>query len=511
MAFARILRPEIPRRPERGDIVAGLTVAAILVPQALAYALLAGLPVEHGLFAATIPLIAAAPFASSPFLQTGPVAVTALLTFGALGAVAEPGSGEYIEAAALLALLVGVVRLLVGLLRAGAIAYLLSRPMLAGFVPAAAIVIVSSQLPTALGATPGDGGILERAGRALTSPGSWTLDALVLAGATVLGVWLARRWKPLFPGVLVLVVLATLAQAAGLTDAPVVGEVPSGLPAFSLDLPWGETLTLVGAAVTIALVGFAEPAAIARSLAAASRKRWDPNREFVSQGVANVTAGVVGGMPVGGSFGRSALNEQAGAVTPWSGAITGLAVLALLPAAAILEDVPSAVLAAVIIGAVVRLIRVQPLIDVWRRSLPQAIIAWTTLMSTLLWTPHVERGVLLGVALSIGIHLWRELRVDLETWEDGGTLHLRPQGVLWFGVAQSVEDRVVALLSTYPHARRLVLHLDGIGRLDLTGAMSLRHIIDTVRENGLESEVVDYAHTTRLVDAVVLADRCPTL
>ncbi|MEE2630756.1 MAG: SulP family inorganic anion transporter, partial [Actinomycetota bacterium] len=280
-----------PTRPVPADLLAGLSVAMVLIPQSMAYAELAGLPSHIGLFASALPPILAALFASSPYLQTGPVALTSLLTFGALASLADPGSADYLALAALLALMVGVTRLLLGLFRLGAVTYLMRDPVVAGFTSAAAILILASQLPKALGTATPTGGVLWRAGWSLGHPGGWETASLAIAATTVLLVLAGRRVvHRMFPGALIAVgggvIVSRLTDYAG----PVVGDVPTGLPSLSLDLPWGSTGSLLVGGILIALVGFAEPASIARVFADEDGQRWSANREFVSQGVANVAA-----------------------------------------------------------------------------------------------------------------------------------------------------------------------------------------------------------------------------
>ena len=487
-------------------MLAGLAVALVLFPQSLAYAELAGMPPEHGLYASTLALIIAAPLASSPYLQTGPVAVTAVLTFSALESMATPASPEYVELALLLAVMVGAVRMAVGLLRGGAIAYLMSRPMLMGFMPAAAIFIAASQLPAGLGADPPEGGVLEGAGWALAHPGAWDPAAVALVALVVVAVFGGRRLHPLFPGVLVAVAVAIVLSELFAYGGDRVGEIPVGAPPLSLDLPWTSAPALFVGAVIIALVGFAEPASIARAFAAQDRIRWDADREFVSQGAANVASGLSGGFPIGGSFSRSALNRLAGARSAWSGAVTGLAVLLLLPLAFVVAPLPSAVLSAIVITAVVPLVRLGPVVALWSHSRPATLIAVGTLASTLAFAPRIERGVLVGVGLSIAVHLWRELHVEVRTWEEGGTVHLRPRGVLWFGAAQRVEDLFLATLADHRDAARLQLHLDGIGRLDITAALILRDVLEEAQRSGLEVSVTGVRGADRrLVEGVVAA------
>ncbi len=406
-------------------MIAGVSVALVLIPQSLAYAELAGLPPYFGLYAAMLPPIAAAFFASSPYLQTGPVAMTSLLTFGALAVLAPPQSPEYIALAALLAIVVGVVRTFLGGIRVGWVAYMMSQPVLTGFTAAAAILIVASQLPTALGVEARGASLLARAWWALSHLSSWEVASVVLSLLTVALVLGGRRVHPLFPGVLVAVGLGIGYSILGGYGGSVVGQVPSGLPPFSLDLPWSALPNLAIPGVVIALVGFAEPAAISRIFAAQDRKPWSPDREFVSQGVANLAAGVSGAFPVGGSFSRSSVNRLAGGKTRWSGAVTGLVVLAFLPVAGVLAPLPRAILGAIVISAVVKLIAVGRLGRLIHFSLPQALIAWTTFAATLLLAPRIERAVLLGIGLAILVHLWRELAVHVGGRPCGYRVHRR--------------------------------------------------------------------------------------
>lgn len=491
-------------RPAAGDLVAGISVALVLVPQSLAYAQLAGMPAYRGLYAAALPPLVAAFLASSPYLQTGPVALTSLLTFGALATLAPPGSSEYVSLGILLALVVGAARLAVGLLRAGVVAYLVSGPMLLGFMPAAAILIVASQLPAALGASPEEDGILRQAAWVLAHPGSWETASVLLAVggvALMLAGPLAHR---LFPSVLVAFGVGLAYSRIVGYDGPTVGDIPEGVPPFSLALPWRELPSLVLPGIVIALVGFVEPSSIARTFAALERRPWDANREFLSQGAANVAAAVSGGFPVGGSFSRSALNHLAGARTQWSGAVAGIAVLAILPVAGSLSPLPTAVLGAIVIGAVLGLVRPLPLLRLARLSKPQFAVAAATFALTLALAPHVEEAVIVGIGLAVAVHLRRELNLEVPSWTEDGALHLRPRGVLWFGTAARLEDAVLRLVGEHADLRRLIVHLDGLGRIDMTGALALRSGLERARDAGLAVEIVDVRPRWRnLVENVI--------
>ncbi len=479
-----------PRTPGLRDLIAGLSVAFVVVPQGLAYAELAGLPSYIGLYAAALPPLLAAFFASSRYLQTGPVAMTALLTFGALSELAMPGSPEYIGLALLLAVVVGLVRLALGLIKWGALTHYMSHPVIVGFTTGAAILIIASQIAVAVGMTDVSDDLIPRLVEVLTDPGSWHLAAVGLSLGTAAIVTLARRVHPLVPGVL-LAVLAGLAIGA-FTDysAALVGDIPEGFPPLSLDLPWGDLPSLLVPGIVIAVVGFAEPTAISRTLAAQDRERWDASRELISQGVANLAAGLSGGFPVGGSFSRSSVNKLAGARTRWSGAVTGAAVLAFTPFAGVLADLPRAVLGAIVITAVVRIVRLPEMIRLTKVTWGQSIVAWGTFAATLALSPRIDLAVLMGVGLAAVVHLYRESsRFVVRTAYEPPVLRLVPVGVLFYGSAAALGNALNEQLADHPDATQIVLSLERLGRVDHSGMMALQDFAEEVRLAGLDISV----------------------
>jgi SulP family sulfate permease len=498
-------RPRV--RLQLQDVLAGVSVAVVLVPQSLAYAQLAGMPAYRGLYAAAIPPLVAAPFASSPYLQPGPTAISALLTYGALSPLAPIGSTSYIELGLLLALLVGAVRLAVGLLRAGVLAYLMSQPLLIGFVPGAAILIVASQLPVALGVHAHGHHELYRAGWALTHASDWRAGTILIAALAAALLLLGRRIHRLFPGILVAIVLALLYSKLAEYHGAKLGTIHAGLPPLTTSLPLAKLPRLIVPALVIALLGFAEAASIARTYAALERKRWDANREFVAQGMANLGAGVFGGFPVGASFSRSALNRLAGAKTNMSGLITGLAVCAFLPLGFLLEPLPQSVLSATVIVAVAPLIRLDKILEIAMLSWAQGTVAVTAFALTFLLAPHVEWAIVAAIALSVAIHLWRELRLDVTASSDSDRLELTPEGVLWFGTARILEDRLVDHLAEHPEATQLVIRLERLGRIDLTGALALKALIADARGAGLSVSLQGTPlHAGRVLQRVLGSD-----
>ena len=446
-------------RPTVPDAIAGVSVGLLLIPQSVAYAQIADMPAVNGLFASALPLIAAALFASSPTLQTGPVALTSLLTLAALqGAGFTAADPQYVALAALLAVLVGAFRLILGLARAGWVAYLISEPVLTGFASAAAVLILTSQLPKALGNSPvvPDGSTMSQALWAAGHPATWEIWAVVLSALTLLIMLGGRQMNRLFPGVAVAVALGLVFSAVVDDPGLTVGEpnpIPEGLPSLTFDLPWSSTGTLVIGAFVIALVGFAEPATIARIFATAETRPWNANRELVAQGVANVVAGISGGFPVGGSFSRTAVNNLAGAQTRWSGGITGLVVLLFLPFAGVLDPLPQAVLGAVVIGSVLGLLSFGRMWTLLRTTPLLGLLAWLTWGSTLLLAPNVHYGVIVGLGATMVAHVVAPLRLDRHSAADGENLDLTHRGLLWFGSHNRLHHQLSEAIEEHPGHR----------------------------------------------------------
>jgi SulP family sulfate permease len=293
-----------------------------------------------------------------------------------------------------------------------------------------------------------------------------------------------------------LVVVAAVIWS-GLSDfgGSTVGNLETGVPISPVDLPWGELGGLLLPALIIAVVGFVEPTTIGRTLLERDR-RWNADRELVSQGVANLASGFAGGFPVSGSFSRSALNLAAGARTRLSGAASGLLVLAFIPFADVLGDLPSAIPAAIVVVAVAGLARPRRLVRLARSSRTQFGVAMATFVLVLVLAPRIDEAVAIGIALAVAVHLWREMRVPVAVHVEEGTLHLHPAGVLWFGSAARFEDEVGGIAAAHPDCARLVIHLDGLGRVDLTGARSLARVLEDARRRGLGASVEGIPPTT---------------
>jgi SulP family sulfate permease len=387
----------------RADLVAGASVAVVAIPQALAYAQLAGVPPHLGLYAAFVPTIVAAFFGSSAQLSTGPVALTSLLTAAALSAFAAPGTAAYVTLAVLLAIGSGLMQAGAGLARLGRMIERLPAPLMLGFVNAAALVILLSQLPSVLGVPVSRGADVPDTVVALAAGlagAHWPTAVFGLAALSAL-LGLRRTW-PRLPGALAVSLAAIGASAAVGYDAigPVVGDLPSGLPVPSMPtVDLAAAASLLPAMALVAVVSFIEVTSSARVASVRTGSTWNVNQELVGQGLAKIASGMFGAFPVSGSFSRSALNLSSGARSAWSSVVCAVLVgIALVFAAHALYHLPRAVLAALIVSAVVNLLTPRELVGLWRTSRSDAAIAWITLGATLLSAPRIHYGLIAGLA-----------------------------------------------------------------------------------------------------------------
>lgn len=507
------------------DSVAAAVVTLMLIPQSLAYALLAGLPPEAGLYASMAPLLLYAVFGSSSTLAVGPAAVTSLMTAAAAGAVAAQGGASHAQAALWLALLSGALMFLMGAARLGFLANFLSHPVVSGFVSASGLLIAASQLKHLLG-VPLQGDTL----LALIYDLPRHFDAvhfptLAMGLAVLTGLWLARRHlKPLLrrwgasafwadtisKAAPVMALGLSIAVAAGLDLATsgmkVVGAVPSGLPPFAWpqwnsDTPALLEMLLVPA-LLISLVGFVESVSVGQSLAAKRRERIDPDAELRGLGASNIGAALTGGFPVTGGFSRSVVNFDAGARTPAAGALTalGLAVAALF-LTPLLFHLPQATLAATIVVAVLSLVDFRTFSRTWRYSRTDFIALLLTFALTL--TAGIEIGLVAGVSSSLLLWLYRTSRPHIATvGQVPGTEHyrnvlrhqvlthprvigLRVDESLFFANARYLEDHVAAQVAAHPRVRHVVLQCSAVNEIDASALESLETIAQRLRDAGV--------------------------
>jgi SulP family sulfate permease len=470
----------------RADLLAGLTVAAMLVPQGMAYAALAGMPPVTGLYASTVPLVVYALLGTSGQLAVGPVAIVSLLTASTLAPVADGDPAAYITLAGLLALLVGAIQITLGLLRAGRLTSLLSHPVISGFTSAAAIVIATSQLDKLLGVSIGSPDRWpERLGALVAGLTSTHLPTLLVGLAAIAALVVGKRIGRRLPVPLVVVIVATAAVPVLGLDAmgvSVLGDVPAGFPRPTLPLaPLDAVVALLPGAVIIALLSYLEGISVARAIAARTRDRIDPDQELLASGAANLAAGVMQAFPVAGGFSRTAVNHDAGARTPLASLVTASGVLlALLVVAPAFRTLPEVVLAAVVLVAVAGLVDIAGARHAWRVERTDGLALTITFLATLLL--GVEVGIAVGIAASLVLSLWRVgiPRLDVEVAEVAGTtpttLVLHVEGDLLPASGARLQDAVeeaVAALAAGDGDRRLVLDLSGVPGSDVSGVEAL--------------------------------------
>ncbi len=504
------------------DLLAALIVTIMLIPQSLAYALLAGLPAEMGLYASMLPLVAYALFGTSRTLSVGPVAVASLMTASAVGNIAASGTLGYAAAAITMAMISGLMLLAMGLLRFGFLANFLSHPVVSGFITASGIIIGVSQVRHILGVGGGGDTIVEL----LTSLWRNLADTNGVAMATGSAViaflfWARRDLGPLLSrcgisartaGMLakaapVFTILGTMLASYywnfSQLGVDLVGMVPVGLPTPSLpsiDIElWSD---LAVPALLISIIGFVESVSVGKTLAAKRRQRIDPNQELIALGAANIASGISGGFPVTGGFSRSVVNFEAGAETPAASIFAavgiGLAALLLTPA---LYFLPKATLAATIIVAVTSLVDFTVIRRAWDYSLSDFIAVVTTILATLLL--GIELGVLAGILASIGLQLYKTSRPHIAVvGAVAGTEHfrnverynvithsnivsLRVDESLYFANASYLEDYIYSLIAKMEGLQHVILHCAAVNEIDLSALEALEAINHRLQEQGL--------------------------
>ena len=643
MSLARRLFPFLAWFPlDRGalksDVLAGIAVALVLVPQSMAYAQLAGMPAYYGLYASLLPVAVGALWGSSRQLGTGPVAMVSILTGSTLAQFAATGSEQFVEYAIALALMVGVLQLVLGLARLGAIVSFLSHSVIVGFTNAAAIIIVLSQLNKLLGVPIGRSehfliDIAEMLGQAAQTH----LPTFAVGSGAIALMLLCRRYAPRLPGVLIAVALGTalswatgfernagarideiadgtvreLAEQAARVQArvadwqarvaagtarlktlqgeggeqrearlallfeiealrarvkeaeqesrgrlrtlralvlaragdadrryyyaetvppgvtvdatrwrvvsvkgdsvrlrgggEVVGAIPKSIPELRAPrASWDMVLTLFPTALVITLVGFMEALSIGKAMATRTRQRLDANQELIGQGLANISGSLTQAFPVSGSFSRSAINLNAGAVTGLSSVVSALIVLVtLLALTPLLYHLPQSVLAAIIIVAVIGLVDFAAMRRAWRAQRHDGVAAIVTFVATLALAPHLDLGILFGGGLAIVLYLYRSMRprVALLARHADGTLRdaavhnlplservvaLRFDGQLYFANVPYFEDAVLEAVAGRLNATHLLVVGDGINQMDASGEAVVRHLVERLRQNGID-------------------------
>ncbi|MCU7960932.1 MAG: SulP family inorganic anion transporter [gamma proteobacterium symbiont of Bathyaustriella thionipta] len=501
--------PQVNRETIRADLIAGITVALVAIPQSLAYAQLAGVPPYYGLYASFLPVIIGALWGSSPALSTGPVAMTSLLTAASVMTLAKFGTDQFFAYVILMALLSGLMQIILGVARMGVLINFLSYPVLRGFINAAALIIALAQLPAMLGLNLEHGPhfmidvlhVIEHSART-------HLPSLAFGFGSLLLLILFKRFTPKIPGVLMVVIITTVISYLTGFEAQggvVVGVIPQGPPKLSMppfDLV--ASLHMLPAAFVIAIISFMEAMSSSKIIAIKTRTRWDENQELIGQGLAKIAAAFSHGMPVSGSFSRSALNLATGAKTGLASVISALVVLlTLFFLTPLLHHLPKPVLAAIIMMAVFGLINVETILDAWKAQPQDGMAAIVTFFATLAFAPNIQNGILTGILLSLVLFLFRTMRpgVVMLGIDEQGVLRsakrynlpkLHPQitairfdGQLYFANVSYFEDAVLYLIGSDPDLHEILVVGDGINGLDASGVEMLRNLLDRLSKSGV--------------------------
>ena len=512
----------------RGDLVAGVIITLMLIPQSMAYALLADLPPQTGLYASLMPLVVYAIFGSSRTLAVGPVALLSLMTATAIAGLGITDPASKLSAALVLAAMVGLMSVGAGLLRLGFLSNVLSHPVISGFVSASAILIAVSQLGPILGIRSGGQNIVERLQALWAGIGGFNPTSLIMGGAAVAMLIGARRsLRPLLTRIgirasiadvvarsapAIVVVACTVITASfrlDLSGMAVVGDIPAELPPLTLP-PLDPHLwsSLFTSAVLIALVSFVESISVAQSFAAKSREKLDANQELVGLGAANLSAALTGGYPVTGGFARTAVNFTAGARTPLAGVFTAILVatvgLSLTPW---FYYLPKTVLAATIVAAVISLVDIKSVTRAWRFSRPDAIAELVTILVVLF--VGIEIGVAVGVVASFLLYITQTSRPHIAVvGRVPGTEHyrnvlrhrvetqpnivaLRPDENLYFINARHLEDSILGLIAGNKEVTDVIMIMSAVSFIDGSALEMLRALNDQLKGAGIRLNLAE--------------------
>lgn len=501
--------PRYNRADLRGDVTAGLTTAVMLIPQGMAYAMLAGLDPVVGLYASTVPLVVYALFGTSRQLAVGPVAMDSLLVASSVGAIAATGSDRYLELAILLMLMTGLIQVFMGFARLGFLTNFLSQPVISGFTSAAALIIGLSQLKTLLGVelarTQQVHVILEEAIRRADEIHVTTLTIGLLSVGLLMGL---KKWRPMFPRALAVVVVGALAVwFGGLEQAgvSVVGAVPSGLPSPRVPtITLADVQTMLPAAVTIALVAFMEAISVGRAYATRNRYTLDANQELIGIGMANTAGAFFGAYPVTGGFSRTAVNGQAGARTPLAGMITAAAVaFSLVFLTPLFYFMPKAALAAIIMTAVFGLIDLKSVSWLWKIKRGDLALLTLTFVATL--GIGIQQGILVGVGASLvwfimrttrphtavlgridGTRDYRNLKHFPDAITEDGVLVVRIDAQFYFGNVSFLKETLDRLeRETSPAVHTIIIEASSVNQLDASADAALHEIVDDYQRRGV--------------------------
>ena len=501
--FPFLAWPRPDRELLKGEFWAGLTVGLMLVPQGVAYAALAGMPLVTGIYASLLPGLVAVLWGSSTRLGVGPTALTSLLIGTSLVGLAEPGSAQWVSLAVWIALLSGALQLVLGLVRFGWLLNLVTSPVLSGFTQAAALLILASQLPGLVG-------LRASLAELVSTPGlqHFDLTGAAMGLGSIAALLLARRYWPKFPAVIVVMGgAALLSKAMGYAEGggAVVGLLPSGLPQpyWPGALPWSTLGALVMPVLVITLVSFLETASSAKVDHQSSGTRWNENQDLMAHGLAKISSGLCGAFATSASFSRSAINLYAGARTGWASIFScALVLVALLWLTPALHHVPQSVLAAVVVVAITGLIQPSTLRRLWHISRVEASISATTFVISLVTAPYLYWGVLVGLLMNLSHYLYQRLHpriIEVGLHPDGSLrdrqlwqlpplapdlLALRMDAELDFASASALERSVADRMAERPGLAHVCLFAQPINRVDVTGVETFARLLALVLRQG---------------------------
>jgi len=481
--------PRLSGKLLHSEIFAGLSVGLMVIPQGVAYAALAGMPLITGIYASLLPALVAVLFSASTRLSVGPTALTAMLVSASLAGMAAPASADWVNLAVWLSVLTGLLQIVLGFARFGWLLNLVSSPVLTAFTQGAAVIILSSQLPALLGMTGG-----------WTNWAQLNLYSLAFGLASLAILMLSKRLKPTFPTVLV-VVLGAAGLSWGLDlhsqGVAVVGALPQGLPALVLPhaIGWDMLKQLVLPTLVITLVSFLETASSAKVDNERKGQRWDQDQDLIGQGLGKLASALSGAFPTSSSFSRSALNLYAGAQTGWATVISVLVILlALLLLTPVLHHVPQSVLAAIVVAAVMGLLKPHAFVRLYKVNRVEGVIALLTFGITLASAPRLYWGVLAGVVMGLSYFLHTRLHpriIEVGLHPDGSLRDrhlwklpplarhlyaLRMDAELDFAAASGLERAITDHLGAHPDVRHVCLFAQPINRIDVTGVESFAQI-----------------------------------
>ena len=526
-----------------GDVIAGAIVTIMLIPQSLAYAMLADLPPQAGLYASLLPIFAYALFGSSMTLAVGPVAVASLMTATALAPLAIVGSVDYATLAVILALLSGVMLFVFGVLRLGFLAYFLSHPVISGFISGSAVVIAIGQLKYIFGIQIPRGGIITTLHGLIVGLPTLNVSTTLLGCGALVFLFFARSYlaavlkriglsdksadlSAKFAPMLVVIIATLIVHLGQLNQqqlVSVVGSVPAGLPSLSVPaIQWHDIQALWLPALLISLVGFVESVSVAQSLALKRNQRITPNKELLGIGAANIASALSGGYPVTGGFARSVVNFSAGANTPAAGVVSAILMAVVVAVATSwFYYLPHAVLAATIIVAVIGLIDFKTLQQSWHYDRADAISLILTFLGVIFL--GVEEGIVIGVVLSLAVVVWRSSRphmavvgrvpgtehfrnIDRHDVElANGLIALRIDESIYFANAQVLEDKIESLVAESTDTCAVLLIMSAVNQLDSTALGMLDELEKNLQAKGISLQfaeikgpVLDRLHSTDL-------------